>query len=160
MLELVAKLAQALLEEEGARKAVREALRCQALLLGQLRREGVTTTTIAHRLAAARGMALPVADRIRLARRLRKRAERETARRAEEMCPSGQTASATSTSAWAFPPHCQEDAMSKLVKRTVVEEYEEQPSEEVEESIEETEDEPAEDDDERPAQRRRKSAAR
>jgi len=143
---LLDALAVALLAEEHARGEVRAALAQQADLLRQLRALGLPATRVAHRVAASRGISLPISDRQRLARRLRKRAERETARRADLAGSHGLTPSATSSWSWALTPQQQEEVMPKLVKRTVVEEYvEEKDDQEVEEDDaegDEEEDEP------------------
>ncbi len=74
--DLIADLVQALLDEEAARGSAREARARQAELLRALRAEGIRLGVVAHRVARARGMVLPVGERLRLAERLRKRASR------------------------------------------------------------------------------------
>ena len=121
---LLDDLAQALLDEERARAEVQAAVGRQADLLRDLRRLGVPATRVAQKVASSLGHPLPVGDRLRLARRLRKRAERETARRADLVAPSGHLVIAASPSDRALPPQPEEEnVMPKLIKRTVVEEY-------------------------------------
>ena len=116
-------LAQALLDEERARSSVREAMCRQADLLRQLRNLGLPATRVAHRVAAAGGTALPLADRLRLAARLRKRAWRGTTRPADLARAGGLPAIPASPSDRAMTPNTKETNMPKLIKRTVVEEY-------------------------------------
>lgn len=159
--DLVADLARVLLDEERARAGIREALRRQADLLRQLRVLGVTVTSVAHRLAVARGEALPVAGRLRLARRLRKRAERETARRLDLAQAVGLITPATPPSGWAITPVQKEDHMPQILKRTVtVEEFVDADIEEKDEDQEEQESEESDDADEEPTKRKRTSRAR
>jgi hypothetical protein len=120
---LLDSLAHALLDEERARAMVRDARRRQAGLLQQLRRLGQPATRVAHALGAARGEALSVADRQRVARRLRKRAARETARLADLPSTHGHLTPPAPPSDRALPPTSKERDMQKLVKRTTVEEY-------------------------------------
>ena len=156
---LLAALADALLDEEKARSSVRAALRRQADLLQQLQRLGLPATRVAHRLGAARGEALSPGDRQRVARRLRKRAERETTRRAEHSGAHGLTASAISPSDRAITPDQKETPMAKLVKRTVTEEFIEEQPEEHDEDLEEEEaedgGEEADEPEAKPARRRK-----
>lgn len=155
---LLDALTEALLAEERARGEVRTALAHQAELLRHLRALGLPATRVAHRVAASQGVALPIGDRQRFARRLRKRAERETARRAGMAGFHGLTASPTSSWSWAISPPQQEEVMPKLVKRTITEEYVEekdQDLDEVEDGAEEEDgDEP--DEEEKPAKARRR----
>lgn len=74
--DLIADLVLALADEEGARCSLRAARIRQAELLRALRAEGIRLGVVAHRVARARGMVLPVGERLRLAERLRKRASR------------------------------------------------------------------------------------
>lgn len=117
---LLDDLAQALLDEERARSEVRAALGRQAALLCQLRSLGVPATKVAQRIAAHRGQVLPVADRLRFARCLRKRAERETARRADLPGAHGLQHSPTAPSDQAAisPPVPKENTMPQILKRT------------------------------------------
>lgn len=149
---LLDDLAQALLDEEQARAEVRAALARQADLLGQLRGAGLPATRVAHRLAASRGVALGLADRLRLARRLRKRAERETSRRADLAGAHGLSGSATSPWEQAMSANQKEDPMPQLVKRTVtVEEYLEEERTDLEGVEEDDEDEGEEGEKDEPA---------
>ena len=91
-------LVQALLDEERARGEVRAALNRQVNLLRQLRAEGLPLTLVAYRVSRARGLALSVADRIRLGERLRKRASRRTCCPLDSAATDGQAASTTSRS--------------------------------------------------------------
>lgn len=157
--DLLEALAHSLLDEERARGEVRAALTRQADLLRQLRARGLPATWVAHRVAASRGASLQVSDRLRLARRLRKRAERETSRRADLVGSHGLTPSPTSSWSWAISPPQQEEAMPKLVKRTVVEEFVEEKDDQEIDEVEEEIDEEAGDDEEpegTPARRSRK----
>lgn len=74
--DMIAELVLALLDEESAREKAGDARAKQAELLRSLRDHGLRLTAVAHRVSRARGWLLPVADRIRLAERLRKRAAR------------------------------------------------------------------------------------
>jgi hypothetical protein len=118
-------LAAAMRAEEEARTAVRHAMADQARLLAQLRILGVPATAVAHRLGTARGVALPIQERLRLARRMRKRAQRETRRRAElGRLPGSPAVAGSPSSRRALMPVNQEgNAMAKLVKRVITEEY-------------------------------------
>ncbi len=134
---LVADLVKALLDEEAARREVRATLGRQAALLGELRGLGLPATRVAHRVAATRGLVLSLSDRLRLAGRLRKRAQRATACRADLAGAHGQTDPAVSPSEWALTPDDNESIMAKLVKRTITEEYEEKDQERDEDETEE-----------------------
>lgn len=118
-------LAASMHAEEEARTALRHAMADQARLLAELRRMGVPTTAVAHRLSAAQGVALQIADRLRLARCLRKRAQRETRRRAELGPIPGSRAVARPGSDRRATTPATEGEMPKIVKRTVTttEEY-------------------------------------
>lgn len=118
---LLDDLAKALLDMERAKVDVRAAARRQAELLCQLRRLGVPATRVAQRIAASRGEVLPVAERLRFARCLRKRAERETARRADLPGAHGlehQPAAPLDRVAIS-PPDPKEPVMPQILKRTV-----------------------------------------
>lgn len=154
---LLDALAQALLGEERARAEVRAALARQADLLRQLRGLGLPATRVAHRVAASWGVSLSVSDRLRLARRLRKRAERETSRRADLAGAHGLAPSPTSSWSWAITPS-QEEVMAKLVKRTITEEYVEEKVQDLDEVEEDDGDEGDEEShvEEKPAKARRR----
>jgi hypothetical protein len=157
---LVDRLVAALLEEEEARRAVRDALREQAELLRELRAAGLPASRVAHRVALARGLVLKIEERQRFAARLRQRLSRVTRRHGDLAGPHGLGPTAGSGFGRAIMP--EEDAdMPKLVKRTVVEEFVEPDDrdEHDEDEIDEDEIEEAEDDDV-PASRRRAKASR
>jgi hypothetical protein len=157
---LVDRLVAALLDEEQGRRAVHEALTEQGSLLRELRAAGVPATRVAHRILAARGVALPVRDRLRLAERLRKRAWR-TLRPVDLAASHGQPRLAGPRSDRALTPGKEDVMAGKIVKRTTttVEEFEDEDGdEEVEEDGDEVEEE-AEAEDE-PAPRRRAKASR
>jgi len=159
---LVDRLVRVLLAEEEARRAVREALREQAELLRELRAAGLPASRVAQRVALARGIVLPVRDRLRLAERLRKRAWRGTHRPRDLAAAHGLALAADSHSEGAIKPtNDLESNMGKLIKRTITEEYLEDEDREEEERDQEdgAEAEEAEDDDE-PAPRRRAKASR
>jgi len=143
---LLDSLAHALLDEVRARGEVRAALARQAQFLRQLRDLGLPATRVAQRVAASRGVALGLADRLRLARRLRKRAERETSRRADLAGAHGRSGAAASPWIQAMSADQKEDPMPQLVKRTVtVEEYLEEEKTDLE-SVEEDDEDASEDD--------------
>jgi len=157
--DLLAALAEALLDEERARGQVRSALARQADILRQLRVLGLPDSTVAHRVASAQGITLPLAERLRMAERLRKRRSRRTGRPVDLAGADGLTPSATSSLSWAITPPQQEEAMAKLVKRTITEEYVEekdQDPDEVEEGAEEEEDGEEPGEEEKPAKARRR----
>ena len=155
--DLLDDLARALLDEERAREEVRQAMARQATALGRLRDLGVPATRVVQRVAATHGMALAVGDRLTIARRLRKRAERETSRRAELRRPHGLTASAAAPSERAIPPELKEHPMPKLVKRTVTEEFIEEKDDD-RDDVEE--DEPESDDEEAKSPRKSRDSNR
>ena len=125
---LVADLAAALDDERGARAEVRAALRRQADLLRHLQAAGLPATLVVYRLGVVRGVALGPVDRQRIARRLRKRAERETGRRSDLARPHGPLAGAVLPSDRAHAPTDKEPHMpARLIKKTTtVEEYEDE----------------------------------
>ncbi len=143
---LVDRLVAALFGEEEARRAVGDALREQARLLRELRAVGLPASRVAQRVALARGLVLPIEDRLRLAERLRKRAWRGTRRPADLALPHGQTASADSRSERAIMPvHGETTMPERLIKRVITEEYVSDEDEDLEgleaEEDDETEDE-------------------
>jgi len=97
--ELLEALASALLDEERARAAVREARVRQASALRQLQADGMTWSVIAHRVSRTQGRVLPVHERLRLAERLRKRACARKLVPADLAAAPGATASAKLPSA-------------------------------------------------------------
>lgn len=111
-------LAAAMRAEEDARSAVRSAMADQARLLAELRELGLPTTRVVHRVAADRGLILPVADRLRFAECLRRRAQRTTERRADSSAPHRHHGIASSSSPWAMEPSTEGDAMPRILKRT------------------------------------------
>ena len=156
---LVDRLVLALRAEEQTRSALRDALREQGRILRELRATGLPATTVAHRIAAARGIALPVHDRLRLAERLRKRAWRGTHRPVDLAGPHGQPSATDPRSDRAITPDHKESNVGKLIKRTITEEYLED-DEGDEEEQEAEDDETEEEVDEEPAPRRRTKASR
>jgi hypothetical protein len=154
----LAALVEALLAEDGARREVRGALREQARLLRELRALGLPTTIVAHRVAVARGIALPIEERVRLANRLRKRAWRGTRGPTDLPGLDGLTPIAASPSDRALPPQRKEENMGKLIKRTITEEFVEEPDTEAEEqeAEEADEEEQAEVEEDAPPARRRR----
>jgi hypothetical protein len=121
--DLVSGLFQAMLDEERARAELRVALSRQAALLRELRTSGLPLTVVAQRIARARGVVMPIGERLRLAERLRKRVARRTTCPANNVAPHGQAASPTSRLDRVLPPNEKEMVMPKIVKRTVVEEF-------------------------------------
>ena len=117
------ELAQALLDEERARDEVRAVLNRQADLLRLLRSEGMTLPEVAHRVVRARGLVLPIAERLRLAERLRKRVSRRTTRPPNLAGSHGLPPTSIAPSDRALTPDHQESNMAKLVKRTITEEF-------------------------------------
>lgn len=111
-------LAAAMRAEEDARSAVRSAMADQARLLAELRELGLPTTRVVHRVAADRGLILPVADRLRFAECLRRRAQRTTERRADSSAPHRHHGIASSSSPRAMEPSTEGDAMPRIIKRT------------------------------------------
>jgi len=120
----LAELAQALRDEERARDEVRAVLNRQADLLRLLRSEGMTLPEVAHRVVRARGLVLPIAERLRLAERLRKRVSRRTTRPPNLAGSHGPAPSSIAPSDRALTPDHEEIDMPRIVKRTTVtEEY-------------------------------------
>ncbi len=159
--ELVAALLEVLVGEERARGEVRKALHRQAALLAELRSLGLPTTRVAHRLAFARGVPLSIGERLRLARRLRKRALRETRRPPILAASSGLPPLPTSPlDHRALTPGDEETNVAKLVKRTITEEYLDEDAPEAaleEEDDTDGQDDTEEDVDEEPAPKKRSS---
>lgn len=103
--DLVAALVEVLAAEERARHEARVAVGRQARILHELRALGLPASTVAHRIAAAQGRALSLADRLRLAGRLRKLAwRRGTSGPAEVTEAHGQPVSVAASSDWAITP--------------------------------------------------------
>jgi len=158
----LADLVQALLAEEKARGEVREAVHRQALALRELRQLGMPASTVAHRVAHARGLVLALPDRLRLAERLRKRRWRGTRCPDEVVVSHGPGVVAAPPCDRALQPEHQESNMGKLVKKTVtVEEYLDPESpddeqDEVEEDVDEAEDVEEESASSEPTPRRRR----
>lgn len=74
--DLIADLVLALDDEKEARCSLRTAQGRQAELLRALRSAGLRFQVIVHRVARARGIVLPLDEKLRFAERLRKRASR------------------------------------------------------------------------------------
>ncbi len=157
---LIAELVGALIAEERARQAVRAALREQGRLLHSLRAAGLPAGAVAHRVAAVRGIALPVRDRLRLAERLRKRAWRGTHRPVDLTGAHGQPSAADPRSDRAITPRREDPMAGKIVRKTTttVEEFTEKADEEGQDEAEDDETEAEEADDH--ASRHRKKASR
>lgn len=143
------RLSRALVDEDAARAAMRDARQAQAAVLVELRALGVPSTIAVHRIARMHGTALDVGARLRLAECLRKRAQRRTHCPAELAGPHRHLATLERPSDRALTPQRKEDDMKqRLVKRTVTtEEFIEKDEEnedlegleENEEELEETE---------------------
>ncbi len=73
---LIDRLVAATRAERRAREELREALGAQAQVLRELREVGVPASRVAHRIARALGIVLPIDARRRLAATLRKRRSR------------------------------------------------------------------------------------
>jgi hypothetical protein len=157
---LLEQLVRSLLTEEQTRSALRNALREQGRILRELRATGLPTTTVAHRISAARGIVLPVRDRLRLAERLRKRAWRGTHRPVDLASAHGQVLTVDPRSDRALTPDHEESNMGKLIKRTITEEYLEDEEGDEEEQDEAEDDETEEEVEDEPAPRRRTKASR
>ena len=153
---LLDRLVQALLDEERARNAVHGAIHKQAELLRALRRAGLSTSAVAHRVALARGAVLPVKARQRLAASLRQRMSRVTRRHGNLAVPHGHAPSPDPGSGRAILPiNDLESKMAKLVKRTVTEEFIEKREDEELEDGEELDDDAEVDNEEEHAPRHR-----
>lgn len=119
----IADLVQALRDEGAARNGVRAALRREAAALDELRRMGLQSSTIAHRVSKALGLPLSLRERRRLADSLRQRRSRLRRGRTERHgrlvgAPiSGEGADLESPRA--ISPPTEEMTMSRIVKRTV-----------------------------------------
>jgi hypothetical protein len=87
----IADLVLALSDEEAARASVRDARARQADALIALRAAGLSIRAVAHRVARARGLTLPIGERLRFAERLRKRASREQKQRTSVRDPQRQS---------------------------------------------------------------------
>jgi hypothetical protein len=157
---LIERLVLALRAEEQTRSALRDALREQGRILRELRATGLPATTVAHRIAAARGIVLPVRDRLRLAERLRKRAWRGTGRPTDLAGAHGQPSAEDPRSDRAITPDHKESNVGKLIKRTITEEYLEDEEGDEEEQDEAEDDEAEEEVEDEPAPRRRTKASR
>ena len=153
----LADLLVALRDEDSARAALRDALHRQAVALWELRRAGMVTSTIAAKVAKARGETLDLRHRLKLAERLRKRAWRGTHRPVDHAVADGQSPIRTPPSDRAMVPINEEQIMPKLVKKTTVtEEYvEPDDNDEIEDAEADVEDE-AEESEEEPAPTRRR----
>jgi hypothetical protein len=142
------RLSRALVDEDAALTAMRDARQALVDVLIELRALGVPSTTAVHRIARMHGTALDVGARLRLAEALRKRAQRRTRCPAELAGPHRHLAALERPSDRALTPQRKEDDMGKLIKRTVTtEEFIEKDEEnedlegleENEEELEETE---------------------
>lgn len=150
-------LLAALRDEESARAALRDALRRQAVALRELRRAGMVTSTIAAKVAKARGETLDLRHRLMLAERLRKRAWRGTHRPVDHAVADGQSPTPPPRSDRAMVPFYEEQVMPKLVKKTTVtEEFVEPDDQEVESETDETEEQDDEEETEPTPSRRRR----
>jgi len=158
----LAQLAQALLDEERARAEVRSAVHRQAVALRELRALGLPASTVAYRVAHARGLVLALPDRLRLAARLRKRAWRGTRCPDEVALSHGPALRTAPPCDRALPPESQENEMPRVVKRTTVtEEFldpesTDEEQDEVEEDVDEAEDAEEEPESAAPTPRRRR----
>jgi len=115
--ELIAELRDALDEERVARQTVRQSLHRQAVALARLKEAGMPATAVVARLVRLEGLSLSVEQRLRLAGKLRKRAQRET------RCPTFFKATHRDVDESVLhsqpQPQRETDMAKKLVKRTI-----------------------------------------
>jgi hypothetical protein len=160
--DLIDALARALRDEEQARAEVRRAMSQQAILIRQLRAAGLDSSRVAHRVAVARGVALSVGDRRRLAERLRGRARRWTVRPVDSgWAPgNGPLAGSPSDERAIVPAQEEEDMAKRMIRRTTTIEEIVDPDaldgiDDAEDLTEQEEDEPEEETDGKRRRRRR-----
>jgi hypothetical protein len=157
---LIERLVRALRAEEAARRLVAAVVRRQARLLRDLGDLGMPASTVAHRVAAAQGISLPLDERLRFGARLRKRRWRGTRGPGDLRGPHRHLRPAASPCDRALPPVNREEIMAHLIRRTVEEVYaaEAEDFEKLDEvdDAEVEEEEGVDEEDDRPAKRKRR----